>query len=79
MDKLTDFQESIKYVGGVGCLIVCASAIISIMIMEMHLRLEATENLDKESKTEKLIGRVFQLVCVGVVIFTWNYLITHYV
>lgn len=79
MDKLTDFQESIKYVGGVGCLIVCAGAIISIMIMEMHLRLEATENLDKESKTEKLMGRIFQLVCVGVVIFTWNYLITRYV
>jgi len=79
MDKLTDFQESIKYVGGVGCLIVCASTIISIMIMEMHLRLEATENLDKESKTEKLMGRIFQLVCIGVVIFTWNYLITHYV
>ena len=79
MDKLTDFQESIKYVGGVGCLIVCAGAIISIMIMEMHLRLEATENLDKESKTEKLMGRIFQLVCVEVVIFTWNYLITYYV
>lgn len=79
MDKLTNFQESMKYAGGFGCLIVIAGAIISIMIMEMHLRLEATENLDKESKTEKLMGRIFQLVCVGVVIFTWNYLITHYV
>lgn len=79
MDKLTDFQESMKYVGGFGCLIVIAGAIISIIIMEMHLRLEATENLDKESKTEKLMGRIFQLVCVGVVIFAWNYLITHYV
>lgn len=79
MDKLTNFQESMKYAGGFGCLIVIAGAIISIMIMEMHLRLEATENLDKESKTEKLMGRILQLVCVGVVIFTWNYLITHYV
>ena len=79
MDKLTNFQESMKYAGGFGCLIVIAGAIISIMIMEMHLRLEATENLDKESKTEKLMGRIFQSVCVGVVIFTWNYLITHYV
>ena len=79
MDKLTSFQEAIKYVGGAGRLIIIAGAIISIMIMEMHLRLEDTENLDKESKIEKLIGRIFQLVCVGVVIFTWNYLITHYV
>lgn len=79
MDKLTSFQEAIKYVGGAGCLIIITGAIISIMIMEMQLRLEDTENLDKESKIEKLMGRIFQLVCVGVVIFTWNYLITHYV
>lgn len=76
MDKLTSFQEAIKYIGGAGCLIIISSAIISIMIMEMHLKLEST---DKEARMDKLIGRMFQLVCVVVVVFTWNYLITHYV
>lgn len=79
MNELTGFQESIKYVAGAGCLIVIASAIISIMIMEMHLRLEFTDNPDEEAKIDNLIGRIFQLVCVGVVIFVWNYLVTHYV
>ena len=79
MNELTGFQESIKYAARAGCLIVIASAIISIMIMEMHLRLEFTDNPDEEAKIDNLIGRIFQLVCVGVVIFVWNYLVTHYV
>lgn len=49
------------------------------MIMELHLRLEFTDNLDEEAKIDNLIGRIFQLVCVGVVIFAWNHLVTHYV
>lgn len=76
MNELTGFQESIKYVAGAGCLIIIAGAIISIMIMEMHLRLEST---DKEAKMDKLIGCMFQSVCVVAIIFTWYYLVTHYV
>ena len=65
MNELTGFQESIKYSAGAGCFIVIASAIISIMIMEMHLRLEFTDNPDEEAKIDNLIGRIFQLVCVS--------------
>lgn len=38
MNKLNDFQEAIKYVGGAGCLMMMGGVVIVIMMIESHLR-----------------------------------------
>ena len=46
MDNLNGFRETLKYVSGAGCLCIIFGAITSIIIMEMHVRLEMPENSD---------------------------------
>lgn len=78
MNKLNDFQESIKYVGGAGCLMMMGGVVIVIMVIESHLRLAKLEKSDKDMRTEKLLARFFELVLVSVAIFAGYYLFAHY-
>ena len=78
MNKLNDFQEAIKYVGGAGCLMMMGVVVIVIMMIESHLRLAKLAKSDKDMRTEKLLARLFELVLVSVVIFTGYYLFVHY-
>ena len=78
MNKLNDFQEAIKYVGGAGCLMMMGVVVIVIMMIESHLRLAKLAKSDKDMRTEKLLARLFELVLVSVVIFTGHYLFVHY-
>lgn len=78
MDKLNDFQEAIKYVGGAGCLMM-GGVVIVIMLIESHLRLVKLEKSDKDMRTEKLLARLLELVLVSVAIFAGYYLFAHYV
>lgn len=79
MDKLNDFQEAIKYVGGAGCLMMMGGVVIVIMLIESHLRLVKLEKSDKDMRTEKLLARLLELVLVSVAIFAGYYLFAHYV
>lgn len=79
MDKLNDFQEAIKYVGGAGCLMMMGGVVIVIMLIESHLRLAKLEKSDKDMRTEKLLARLLELVLVSVAIFAGYYLFAHYV
>lgn len=78
MDNLDGFRDAIKYVGGVGCLLVIGGAFIVIMIVESHLRLARLEKSDKDMRTEKLLTRLLELVLVSVAIFAGYYLFAHY-
>lgn len=78
MNKLNDFQEAIKYVGGAGCLLMIGGAFIVIMMVESHLRLAKLEKSDKDMLTEKLLARLLELVLVSVAIFAGYYLFVHY-
>lgn len=78
MDKLTSFQEAIKYVGGAGCLMMIGGVVIVIMLIESHSRLAKLEKSDKDMRTEKLLARLFELVLVSVAIFAGYYLFAHY-
>lgn len=78
MDKLTSFQEAIKYVGGAGCLMMIGGVVIVIMLIESHSRLAKLEKSDKDMRTEKLLTRLFELVLVSVAIFAGYYLFAHY-
>lgn len=78
MDKLTGFQEAIKYVGGAGCLMMMGGVVIVIMLIESHLRLAKLEKSDKDMRTEKLLARLLELVLVSVAIFAGYYLFAHY-
>lgn len=78
MDNLNGFRETLKYVSGAGCLCIIFGAITSIIIMEMHVRLEMPENSDGNVRTEKLLARLFELVCILAIIFAGYYLFVHY-
>ena len=78
MDNLNGFKDSLKYVGGVGCLIMMGVVVIVIMLIESHLRLTKLEKSDKDMRTEKLLARLLELVLVSVAIFAGYYLFTHY-
>lgn len=78
MDNLNGFKDSLKYVGGTGCLIMMGGVVIVIMLIESHLRLTKLEKSDKDMRTEKLLARLLELVLVSVAIFAGYYLFTHY-
>lgn len=78
MDNLNGFKDSLKYVGGAGCLTMMGGVVIVIMLIESHLRLTKLEKSDKDIRTEKLLARLLELVLVSVAIFAGYYLFTHY-
>lgn len=78
MNKLNNFQEAIKYIGGAGCLMMIGGTVMVIMLIESHLRLAKLEKSDKDMRTEKLLARLFELVLVSVAIFAGYYLFAHY-
>lgn len=78
MDNLNGFKDSLKYVGGAGCLIMMCGAVMVIMMIESHLRLAKLEKSDKDMRTEKLLARLLELVLVLAAIFAGYYLFAHY-
>ena len=78
MDNLDGFRDAIKYVGGVGCLMMIGVAVMVIMMVESHLRLAKLEKSDGEMSTEKLLARLLELGLVLAAIFAGYYLFAHY-
>lgn len=78
MDNLNGFKDSLKYVGGAGCLIMMGGVVIVIMMVESHLRLAKLEKSDGEMSTEKLLARLLELGLVLAAIFAGYYLFAHY-
>lgn len=78
MDNLNGFRDALKYVGGVGCLMMIGGTVMVIIMIKSHVRLTKLEKSDKDMRTVKLLVRLLEVVLVLSSIFAGYYLFTHY-